>query len=198
MSYAGKNPSELNVMTDGVEVVDRALTAHVILEPALGATDAVHDAIVDDGTEQTITTDITDPDEARVITATAGGTAGDIGAIQVTINGTDMNDEVITEDLPAFTVNTAGTVTGSKAFKTVTSIVVPAHDGTGATTAIGTGAALGIPFKLSHNTVILTTLNDTVEGTAPTVTTSGTVLASNTVTLNSALDGNYVDVYLLV
>jgi len=56
-----------------------------------------------------------------------GGTAGDIKAVQVTITGTNYNNEVITEDLPAFTENTAGTVTGSKAFKTVTEVVIPAH-----------------------------------------------------------------------
>jgi len=37
-----------------------------------------------------------------------------------------MNEagEAITETLPAFTVDTAGTVTGSKAFKTITSITI--------------------------------------------------------------------------
>jgi hypothetical protein len=185
--------------TDGVvETVRGFISRLILLAVALGTTDAVHAAIVDDGTEQTITTAITNPDVSRVISATAGGTATDIGAIQVTINGTNDDDEVISEDLPAFTVDTAGTVTGSKAFKTVTSIVVPAHDGLAATTAIGIGDILGIPFLLDHDTVLKTYLDDVLEGTAPTVTTSSTVLESNTIDLNSALDGSDIDVYLIV
>lgn len=166
--------------------------------PALGTTTFVHAAVTDTGSPQTITTAITNPVVPRNITATAGGTAADVKAIQVTINGTDMNDAVITEDLPAFTVNTTGTVVGSKAFKTVTSIVIPAHDGTGATTAIGTGAKLGLPDKLSRNTVMAAYLNGVREATAPTVTVSSTVLSSNTATLNSALDGSAVVIDYIV
>lgn len=169
-------------------------------DPAAASTTAVHAAVTDDGTEQTVTTSITNPDFPRAITATAGGTAADIKAIQVTINGTSVTGATITEDLPAFTENTAGTVTGSKAFKTVTSIVIPAHDDTGATTAIGTADKLGLNHTLSANTVIpgMTTLDGTREGTEPTVATSATAVESNTVDLNSALDGTAVVVYYLV
>ncbi|OII61204.1 hypothetical protein BJP40_06670 [Streptomyces sp. CC53] len=160
--------------------------------PALGTTTAVHAAVTDDGTEQTITTAITNPDVPRVVTATAGGTAGDIGAIQVTVNGTDIHGNTISEVLPAFTVDTAGTVTGTKAFKTVTSIVIPAHDGTGATTAVGVGAALGLPVKLDRDTVVAAFLDGVRESTRPTVTFSSSAVESNKVTLSSALDGNAV------
>lgn len=104
-------------------------------------TTAIHAAVTDNGSPQTITTAITQPfGGTRRITATAGGTAGDVKAITVTINGTDENGDAQQEILPAFTVNTTGTVTGSLYFATVTSIVIPAHDGTGATTAIGVAA----------------------------------------------------------
>lgn len=160
--------------------------------PALGTTTAVHAAVTDTGVDQTITTAITNPDVPRNITATAGGTAGDIKAIQVTINGTDATGATITEDLPAFTVDTAGTVVGSKAFATVTSIVIPAHDGTGATTAIGRGSKLGLGIPLGTDTVIAAHLAGAREATRPTVTVSGTVLASNTIQLSSALAGTAV------
>lgn len=160
--------------------------------PALGTTTAVHAAVTDNGAEQTITTGITNPDVPRNVTATAGGTAGDIKAIQVVVTGTDANGAVLTETLPAFTVNTAGTVTGSKAFATVTSVVIPAHDATGATTAIGTGAKVGLGVKLATDTVIGAHLAGTRESTRPTVAVSSSVLASNTVTLSSALAGTAV------
>lgn len=135
---------------------------------------------------------INNPSPSRNITATAGGTAGDIKAVQVIVNGTNDNDEAISETLPAFTVDTAGTVVGNKAFKTVTSYEVPNHDGNGATTAIGTGAKLGLGRKVPYNTVLNAYLNGVKEGTAPTVASSASAVESNTVSLNSALDATDV------
>jgi hypothetical protein len=144
------------------------------------------------GVTQTVTSDITNPAVCRNVTATAGGTSGDVKAIQVTVTGTNINGEVISETLPAFTVNTTGTVTGSKAFKTVTSISIPAHDGPGATTAIGTGAKLGLYLERSRDTVNRVTFNGVREGTHPTVTFDADEVEKNTVTLNSTLDGSAV------
>lgn len=171
----------------GVRVISKSLGS-----PAAASNTAVHAAVTDNGTEQTITTGITIPDVPRCVTATAGGTATDIGAIQVTVNGTNAAGAAISEVLPAFTVDTAGTVTGSKAFATVTSIVIPAHDGLGATTAIGTSDKLGLGAHLARNTVLAAFLAGTKEGTAPTVAVSASALESNTVDLNSALNGGEV------
>ncbi len=66
------------------------------------------------------------------------------------------------------------------------------------TVSVGFGDILGLPFKLAHNTVLAAYLNNAKEGTAPTVTTSATAIESNTIDLNSALDGNQVDIYLIV
>ncbi len=160
--------------------------------PALGGATAVHAAVTDTGVDQTISTAITNPDVPRNVTATAGGTAADVKAIQVIVTGTNVYGEAITETLPAFTVNTTGSVTGSKAFATVTSITIPAHDGTGATTSVGTGVKIGLPVRLSRNTVVAAFLNGVKEGTAPTVAVSSTAVESNTITLNSALAGTDV------
>jgi hypothetical protein len=168
------------------------LFSYAVGSPALGATTAVRAAVTDNGAQQVITSSITNPAVCRNVTATSGGTAADIKAIQVVVTGTNIHDEVISETLPVFTVNTATTVVGSKAFKTVTSITIPAHDGTGATTSVGTGAKLGLPYKFSRNGVLAAFLNGTKEGTAPTVAVSSSAVESNTVTLNSALDGNAV------
>ena len=159
--------------------------------PALGATDDVHAAVTDDGTDQTITTGFTDPPTPRVISATSGGTAGDIKAIQVTVNGLNAAGEVISEVLPVFTVNTATTVVGAKAFASITSVVIPAHDGTGATTEFGLGDILGLGVALTRNTVLATFFNGVLEGTLPAVAFSANV-ESNTIDLDSALDGSAV------
>lgn len=114
------------------------VTALFLSDLSVADTDAIHAAVTDNGSPQTISSAITNPlGGARRITATAGGTSGDIKAISVTVNGTDANGAAQSEVLPAFTVDTPGTVTGSLYFETVTSFTTPAHDGTGATTALG-------------------------------------------------------------
>lgn len=198
------NPTLGQKMQSDAESVnpDASFIAHLqytALEAVVASTTGVHAAVTANGVSATeVTTAFTQPVGAKNITATAGGTAGDIKAVQVIVEGTDMDDQPITETLPVFTVDTAGTVTGSKAFKTVTKYTIPAMDGNGATVALGFGEKLGIPYKLSHNTVQMAFLNNVKEGTAPTVATSATVLSSNTVDLNSALNGSIVDVYLFV
>lgn len=181
--------------------VDQAFIARLSLsaaEAAAANTTAVHAAVTDNGATQIITTGFTNPPYPRNVTATAGGTATDIKAIQVIVEGTNDAGETITETLPAFTVDTAGTVQGNKAFKTVTKATIPAHDGTGATTALGFGDKIGLPHKLAHNTVFLAFVNNVKEGTLPTVTVSTTLLEDNTADPNSALAGTAVDIYYLV
>jgi hypothetical protein len=189
---------------EGVEV-DGAYVAHfqVAAADAVAAdTDGVHAAIACSADSAvTVTTGFTNPAVPRNITATvACDTAANIKAVKVKVTGTNYLDEAITEELTAFTDNTAGSVTGDKAFKTVTKVEIPAMDGAGVTVAIGFGDKLGLPFKLAHNTLLYkkTFLNNALEGTEPTVAVSATAIESNTIDLNSALDGHVVDAYLLV
>lgn len=203
MSLFPFNPNVARVQqTDVIGVtVARPSVAHFQVAAAsatVADTTGIHAAHTDTGSQVVLTTGITQPSVPRNVTATAGGVAGDIKAIQVIIAGTNYAGDAITETLPAFTVNTAGDVVGSKAFKTITSITIPAHDGNGATTAIGFGEKLGLPDKLAHNTVLFASLGNTREGTAPTVAVSATALESNTVDLNSALNSTVVDIYYLV
>lgn len=190
------------IQTDVNKVsVDEAFIAHFQVSAAdatVANTAGIHAAVISTASPSVVTTGIIQPSVPRNITATSGGTATDIKAIQVVIEGTNYNDEVITETLPAFTVDTPGTVTGNKAFKTITQITIPAHDGLGATTSIGFGEKLGLPYKLPYNTVLATYFDNIKEGTAPAIATSATALESNTIDLNSALNGKVVDAYLIV
>ena len=188
------------IKTDGAISVDAGFIAHYQIPAAsatVASTTGIHAAVTSTASPSLVITAITNPSVPRNITATAGGTAGDIKAIAVIIEGTDFNNEVITETLPVFTVDTAGSVSGSKAFKTVTKITIPAHDGLGATTAIGFGEKLGIPYRLSHNTVLKTYFDNTLEATEPTITVSSTLLSSNTIDLNTALNSKVLDIYLI-
>lgn len=190
------------LQTDVSEVfVDRGFIAKYVI-PAAKATGAsnngIKTAVTSTAGQSVVTTGIVQPSVPRNITATAGGTATDIKAISVIIVGTNFNDEAITETLPAFTLDTAGTVAGSKAFKTVTSITIPAHDGTGATTAIGFGEVLGIPYKLSLNTIIIAYRNSSKETVLPVVVISASALEANTFKLNNSLNSTKVDLFLIV
>jgi hypothetical protein len=190
------------IQTDAPGVTaNHSFLAHLIILAAAAVaadSDGILAAVADNGAEQVITEGIANPTAPRNITATAGGTATDIGAIQVTIEGTNYADEPITEILPAFTLDTAGTVSGSKAFKTITKVTIPAHDGLGATTSIGFGDVLGLPYKLGRNTLLATFLNNTKETVDPTVNVDDVNIEGNTVELNTALNGTQVDLHLIV
>lgn len=115
---------------------------------------------------------------------TAGGTAADAPAT-ATITGTDPRGKAQTE-----TVNLAQTATiatGTKPFKTVTSIAYSAADGTGATVSIGVGAGLGLgmPPKARSSAVPLA-VREMVDGA---LVTNGVLNANGLYTPNTAPDG---------
>lgn len=160
------------------------------------------DGIIDGGA--CATTDKTlYPDEgakmpcARNVTATSGGTAGNIKAVKVKVYGKDIAGNPITEELPAFTADSATTVTGNKAFSEIEKVVVPGMDGTGVTVDIGFGSKLGLPMRFDANLVLAAIFNGARESTAPTVAVNKDDVSENTVTLNSALAGKAVEIYCI-
>lgn len=71
------------------------------------------------------TTFVSQPDVARNLVVTPGGTTNDVAACSVTVLGTNHNGQSISEAF-AFAANASAATTGSKAFLTVTSVVFPA------------------------------------------------------------------------
>lgn len=137
----------------------------------------------------TVTAFDSQPDFARKIIVTPGGTTNDVSAGNVVITGTNIRNEIITDSL-AFAANaTAGTVS-AKAFKTITSIVFPIQDGAAATFDVGTTDALGLDRCMNGNEVLLATANGTFETTRPTVTSHATDVSQNTIDPNTNLDGS--------
>lgn len=179
--------------------VDKELTPTLrewsAAEAVASSTTGVHAAVTDNGSPQTVTTGFTAPPAPRNITVTAGGTAGDIKAISVTVNGTRQG-KTISEVIGPFTVDTPGTVAGTKAFSTVTSVVIPAHDGTGATTSVGFGELLGLPHRQEYPIIIAAYKNGAVDASA-TMAASATALESNTLDMNANLDGDPISVVYL-
>jgi hypothetical protein len=160
---------------------------HYLPTPLLGTSTAVLVATASVAAS-VVTAGITNPDVPRNVTATPGGTTSNVAAVSVTITGTNVEDLVITEVLPAFTAGSGAAVVGSKAFKTVTSVSIPIT-GAATTVAIGTGAKLGLNRRLPFNTVFLAAIGGVREATLPTVVTDLVNIEGNTAVLNTALSG---------
>lgn len=151
-----------------------------------------------------LNTDMPELGTARklLITVTQDAPGGDDTMGTLTIVGTDIADQPITETIEPVANST--TVT-ARAFKTVASITGAGWARNGAagtedTIKIGTSEAFGLPDCLTDTAqVVAASLNGVREGTHPTVTVSPTVLALNTVDLNTTpLPGTPVRVYYWV
>lgn len=151
------------------------------------------------GGGETITPNVTclfaQPPCCRTIVATPGGTGADIGPVSVILYGTNINDEVISETMPVFVENNTTAKTSLKAFKTITSVFLPSHDGTGATVSLGYSEALGVPFMFSKKPYLRATLDGVIETTAPTQVVDADEVEKNTVDINSTLNGKEVCLY---
>lgn len=177
-------------------------------ETAAADTDGIFDGIAaEDGTAEpageTVTATpeddefVAQPPSARNVTVTvAATTAGHVKAAAIVVTGTNLADETITENFTP-TADTPATLTGTKAFKTVTSVAVPAQDGDSVTVDVGFGQLIGLPYKLAKKRVLLT-LNDGVVDTAPALAISSSALESNTVDFNGSLDGSVMDMSVIV
>lgn len=139
----------------------------------------------------TISTFTAQPDVPRNIVITTGGTTASCTATTVVVNGTNFFGKAISENF-AITNAQNGATTGAKAFKTVTSVVIPAQtNGSGCTMSVGTGAKLGLKAcMVTADHFMHAGFGGVKEATAPTIVASATAVESNTATLNSALDGS--------
>ena len=99
---------------------------------------------------KTVTTGITNPDFPRLLSVK--GNDGNVTG-NVVITGTDINDAVLTETIA---LNAASEVTGTKAFKTVNTIVLPPYDTAGTeTVSVGFMNKLGMPIALSNTALVI-------------------------------------------
>jgi len=136
------------------------------------------------------------PCARNAVVTVAATTAAHVKAAAIRVNGLDLDGKALYEDFTP-TEDTPATLTGTKAFASFTSLVIPIQDGASVTVSLGWGQLIGLPYKLSKKRVILT-LNDGVVDTAPTLTISSSVLALNTVDFNGSLDGSVMDMSIIV
>lgn len=133
------------------------------------------------------------PDVPRNLTITPTGTTTDVEACTITAAGTDILDDAITEDF-AFAANDAITLSGAKAFKTVSSVTWPAscESGSfGATWIIGVGDVLGLKSCMDYaGAVAWAVFDGAYEGTRPTCVADNDEVSKNTCDINGTLNGS--------
>lgn len=125
------------------------------LAPANAAAAAVHAAItLPAAGTTTVTTNIVQPDYPRVLAITGGALlmAGD-----VVINGTDASGALISDTIA---LNGVTQAPGTKAFASVTSIVVPTRTNVGDTVTIDTLNIFGLPQVLYDELDLLISIFD--------------------------------------
>lgn len=192
MANANRYFGDLSTDVYGI-TVNQAKFAHLSLSAAQSVA-ADPDGLLD-GTAlttgaKTVTTFLNPIPYPRNLTIVASATqTGDC-----VITGTNIADKVITETIK-FTSDTPAV--GTKAFKTVTSIVLPAKAGT-ENVDIGWGDVLGLPFLLTQRPLLWATDDGVIEATAPTLTVDADEIEKNTIDLNTAMDGSVIDIYLVL
>lgn len=134
---------------------------------------------------QSITEGITQPDMPRALVLTPT-MAGETLAGDVVVHGTDIEDNVISE---TFALANGASVTGAKAFKTITSIDLPVLTTEADAVAFGLTAKLGFPALLTEDTIYIS-LVDGVQETHPTVVVHATDIAQVLCTPNTAPNGS--------
>lgn len=165
---------------------------------AAGTTTAILAATAGASTTQTITAGITQPDAPRVLSLTVGGTAAGVQSSSVVVSGMNFEGKPITETFNT-TAGTTGTLNGTKAFRTVTSVFIPAQVGTTATFAVGTLNIFGLKHRLFRNNTTVKVYTATGVGVGmytglvlqgvPTVNANESLLELNTVQPLNAPDG---------
>ena len=136
---------------------------------------AIHAAItMTKGAAQTVTSSITDPDVPRVLKVQPGGTAASLGNGRVGVTGTNVEGKTITDYFQLVDGDTTE-IEGTMAFKTVTSISVPAAEAAAATVSVGYVNKLGLYHRIyPDNTTVKVYYRSSAYGTttldsAPTV-----------------------------
>jgi len=141
----------------------------------------------------TITSFAAQPDSPRNLVVTPGGTTTDIEACVITISGTNIFDKAISETF-TFTADQNTAVTGSKAFKTVTSVTFPAScesGGFAATWSVGIGEKIGLKRCMAEaGAWIQSSVGGAYESTRATVVADADEVEKNTADFNGTMNGS--------
>lgn len=186
--YPGKLTSDVyGILVDEMRVAHIGLSA---AQTVASDPDGLIDAKALTAAAQTITTFENDMPYARNITVVASAATTSV----VTIYGTNLADDPISESI---TMDGASAKAGAKAFKTVTSIVLPIAEGV-ETVDVGWGEKLGLPYMMATKPLAFALDDGAIETTAPVVTVDSDELEKNVIDLHTDMDGSVIDIFLVI
>lgn len=140
-----------------------------------------------------VSTFVAQPDLPRNLVVTPGGTTADVAACDVTITGKNIYGSTISENY-TFAANQTTAVTGSKAFRTVTSVSFPAaceDSPYGASWSVGYGEKIGLKNCLDNaGDIVKSLLNGAKEATEPTMAADNDEVEKNTADFNGTMNGS--------
>ncbi len=166
--------------------------------PAAASTTTLFtDTATSNSVATTLTTFTAQPDSCRTLSFSPTGTTADISSGDVLVTGTNAAGASFSERV-AFDANATAKKTTDKAFCTVASVVFEVQDGAAATFSGGTEDFFGTRRCMANaGQFIPAVFGGAFETTRPTVSSDSTVLESNTVLLNSTLDGSDVELFYM-
>ncbi len=149
----------------------------------------------------TLSTFTLQPDVARNLVITPGGSTLAVAACTITVSGTNIFNSAITEDF-AFVNDASSATTGAKAFKTITSVSFPANcedSPFGATWSIGVGEKLGLKDCLdATGDLIQSSTAGTTDGTKATMVVDVDEVEKNTADVTGTMNGsNDITIYYM-
>lgn len=188
-----------------VQRQDMKLATQVLLEKQTITTPVVADPdriLNDQATSAsaitTVTSFLAQPDVCRALSVTPGGTTADVPAGDVTIAGTNIHGESISEAI-TLTANQSSIANGTKAFCSVTSVVFPIQDGASATYDVGVIDVLGLKRCMPNaGSLVFATFDGAYETTRPTCVADADEVEKNTCDINGTLNGSKdVELYFI-
>jgi hypothetical protein len=162
------------------------LERQTILAPIVATTNRVlaTNAGPTAATALTVSTFAAQPDVPRNITITPTGTTGDVEACVIVVTGTNFFGQSINESF-TFLADASTAQTGSKAFKSVTSVAFPADcesGGFAATWIVGVGSKLGLKRCMANAGDVIHANFDGATETVGAVGSSASLVSANTYT----------------
>jgi len=167
----------------------KVLEYQLIAIPALADADLLLNDQATGLSATTVTSFLALIDVCRALAVLPAGTTTDVKAGNVVVSGTNIHGKPISESF-AFLDNASTATNGIKAFCTVTSIVFPIQDGTGAIYDVGTQDKLGVrQCAASAGSLAWSTFNGAFETTRGVFTADADEVEKNLFDPQGTLDG---------
>jgi hypothetical protein len=190
--------SATQVMGRNIKLPSQEVFHKLEVSPLTADSDAILDNAPQGASLSIVTSFLGQPDVARNLVLTTGGTTADIRAGSVIVTGIGADGQPVSETF-TLTDNLSGALTGNKAFLKVQSVQIPVGDSPfGGTLDLGFGDKIGLSRCLDGAGFYIKGLVDGVNLTAETIAANATALESNTVIPNPAPNGTRKFSFLFV